>query len=215
MDRRQRWLKRAPVIGGVLLVVLLVSALAWFIHGFMAYKTQNPERVQEVTLIRPPPPPPPPETPPPPPPEKIQQPIEQKQPEPTPDKTPAPPQQQLGLDTTGTAGGDSFGLVARAGGSDLIGSGGAAFAWYTGKLKDAVSDRLTSDPKLHAQKFTVNVRLWIAADGHIKQVRLAGSSGNAAIDGEISAALRSMANLDEAPPIEMPQPITLQIVGRS
>lgn len=196
---------------------LVVLGLVWLIRGFLSSKGQTPQRVvQEVTLIRPPPPPPPPETPPPPPPpEKIQQTIQQKQLDPTPDKSEAPPPQQLGLDASGSAGSDSFGLVARSGGASLVGTGGAAFAWYTGKLKDAVSERLSADPKLHSKKFQISVRLWIGNDGRITQMRLAGSSGSRDIDGEIATALGALGRLDEAPPIEMPQPVTLQIVGRT
>jgi protein TonB len=212
--RRQRLVRRAPIAGGALFVALMVGALVWMIHSFMVNKQQQPQRnvIQQITLVRPPPPPP---EPPPPTPEKVEQATEQKQPEPTPDNTPTPPQQQLGLDASGTAGSDSFGLVARPGGSDLVGTGGAAFAWYTGKLRDAVSDRLASDPKLHAKKFTVSVRIWIASDGQIKQVNLAGGSGSRDIDGEIAQVLDSLGRLDEAPPLEMPQPVTLQIVGRT
>lgn len=214
MKRRRRRIS-APVLGGLLAIVLIIGGLAWLIRGLMASaKQQSPQRmVQNITLIRPPPPPDTP--PPPPPPEKIEQQIQQKLPEPTPDNSPAPPPQQLGLDTSGTAGADAFGLVARQGGSDLTGSGGAVFAWYTGKIRDAVNDCLTADPRLHAKKFTVDVRVWISADGSFKQVRLSSSSGSRDIDGEITAALASVRRLDEGPPLEMPQPVTLQIVGRT
>jgi len=216
MDRRHRWLKHAPVIGGVVLVVLLVSALIWVIRGFMGNKDQKPPRtVQTVTLIRPPPPPPDQPPPPPPPPEKVEQQLPQNEPDPTPDNTPAPPAAQLGLDAEGGAGDDGFGLAARKGGSDLVGTGGAAFAWYTGKLKDQVTDRLSSDPRLHAKKFTVGVRVWIESDGRIKEVKLISSTGDRQIDSEISTALTSLSRLSEAPPLEMPQPISLQIVSRS
>lgn len=218
MDQRQRrpqWLRYLPVIVGATAVMVVIGVLVWLIRGFIASKPpQTQQVIQNITLVRPPPPP---ETPPPPPPPKVeqQQPLEQKQAEPKPDNTPAPPQPQLGLDAAGTAGGDAFGLLARPGGTDLVGTGGAAFAYYTGKLRDAVSDLLASDGKLHSKKFTVDVRLWIAADGRIKQVRLVQGSGNQLIDQEIASALTSLGRLDEAPPIEMPQPITLQIVGHS
>jgi len=58
---------------------------------------------------------------------------------------------------------------------------------------------------VHAKKFTVDVRLWIAT-GSVKQVRLANSSGSRDIDGGDPAALDSMGRLDEAPPIEIAQP---------
>jgi protein TonB len=217
MDRRQRRLKNASLVGGTLLAVLVLGLVIRLIHSFMANKPQQPQRtVENITLLRPPPPPPPPpQTPPPPPPKIEQQPLEQKQADPTPDKTPAPPQPQLGLDAAGSAGGDAFGLLARQGGADLVGTGGAVFAWYTDRLRTAISDRLTDDPRLHSKKFKVDVRVWITADGHIRQVRVTGSSGSEVLDAEISAALDSLGQLEQAPPIEMPQPVTLQIVGRS
>lgn len=214
MGRPNRSLKRAYATGGVVLVLMLIAGLGWIIRGFMATKDLKPERrVQNITVIRPPPPPPQ-ETPPPPPPEKVEQPIPQDEPEPSPENAPTP-SPQLGLDAEGNAGDDGFGLAARKGGSDLVGTGGAAFAWYTGKLKDEVTDRLSADPQLRARKFSVAVRVWIESDGRIRDVRLTGSSGNRDIDGAIAAALNSLARMSQAPPLEMPQPITLQIVSRS
>jgi protein TonB len=212
MDRRP-WYKKAPMLSGALVVFLAVLGMVGAARSIMASKQQKPERlVQNITVIRPPPPPP--EQPPPPPPEKIQQQIQQQsEPEPTPDNAPAPTP-NLGLDADGGAGDDGYGLAARKGESG-IGTGGAAFAWYTGRLKDEVNDRLASDPKLRAKKYTVGVRVWIETDGRIKQVRVSTSSGNRDIDSEIAAALSQINRLSAAPPLEMPQPITLQIVSRS
>lgn len=212
MDRRP-WYKKAPMLSGMVVVCLAILGMVWVARSIMASKQQKPERmVQNITVIRPPPPPP--EQPPPPPPEKIQQQIQQQsEPEPTPDNAPAQTP-NLGLDADGGAGDDGFGLAARKGESG-IGTGGAVFAWYTGKLKDEVNDRLASDPKLRAKKYTVGVRVWIETDGRIKQVRVSTSSGNHDIDTEIAAALSQINRLSAAPPLEMPQPITLQIVSRS
>ena len=210
MDRR-RLFRYAP-IAGVFVLVVLVGALVLMIRSFIAHKGERPERVvQEVTLLRPPPPPPP-DQPPPPPVPKVEQQIQQREPVPTPDNTP-PPRQQLGLDTTGTAGGDSFGLVARRGGGDLIGTGGAVFAWYTGKLKDQVLQRLSTDAKLRSKKYSVSVQIWIASDGRIEQTRLTSSTGDRELDSAIAAALNSLGRLDQRPPLEMPQPISLRIVS--
>lgn len=205
--------KRVPMVGGVLLV-LLIGAAVWFIHKIVTNKDVRPPHVVEnVTLIRPPPPPE--ETPPPPPPpEKVEEPLPQDEPPPAPDNAPAP-SQQLGLDAEGTAGGDNFGLAARLGGSEITGTGGAVFAWYTGKLKSEVSDRLSSDNKLRGKKYTVAVRIWIEADGRIKDVRVVNGTGNHEIDSAIAADLVSLGRLSESPPLEMPQPVSLQIVSRS
>jgi protein TonB len=165
-----------------------------------------------VQLIRPPPPPP--EAPPPPPPEPPKEEIPQEQPEPSPSDE-ASPSQQLGLDADGGAGSDAFGLAARKGGHDLLGSGGAAFAWYTGRLKDEVLEKLSGDPRFKAKKFTVGVRVWIEADGRIKEVKLTSSTGDRELDRAIESALASVPRMSEPPPIEMPEPVSLKIVSRS
>jgi protein TonB len=188
----------------------------WFIRDFMLHKGDKPARtVQNITVIRPPPPPPPEETPPPPPPEKVEQQIPQNEPEPTPDNSPTPPQQQLGLDADGSAGDDGFGLAARKGGSDLVGSAGAAFAWYTGKLKDEVTDRLSNDAKLRGKKYTVAVRIWLESDGRIRDVKMTSGTGSRDLDSTISSDIAALGRLSASPPLEMPQPISLQIVSRS
>jgi protein TonB len=68
---------------------------------------------------------------------------------------------------------------------------------------------------LGAKKFSLTVQVWIAADGRIKQVKLASTTGNHELDERIESALSSLTRLSEAPPLEMPQPISLKIVSRT
>ena len=204
--RRRKYVTQ---LGVLLLVFGMIGGAAWFIHNMVTNQQKKPPHVvQNVTLIRPPPPP----EEPPPPPEKVDEPLPQDEPEPAPDNAPTP-SPQLGLDADGSAGGDSFGLAARKGGSDLVGTGGAIFAWYTGKLKNEVSDRLSSDAKLRGKKYSGTFRIWIEPDGRIKDVRVVNGTGNREIDSAIPADL--VGRQSESPPIEMPQPITIQIVSRS
>lgn len=202
-------------LSGAAFGLLLVLGFVWFVHTMMGAKSGKSQRqVQMVQVIRPPPPPP--DQPPPPPLEKTEQALPKNQPEPTPDNTPAPADQPLGLDAEGAAGGDAFGLAARRGGSDLVGgSGTAAFAWYTNRLKDAVVEKLNSDARLGSKKFSVTVRVWIEADGRIKQVKLVSTSGNREVDQRIESALSALTRLSESPPLEMPQPVSLKIVSRN
>lgn len=205
--------RRLALVGGGLIAAILIALFVAFVHSMLSAKTNKKGRqVQVVQIIRPPPPPP--DQPPPPPPEKTQEVLPKDEPEPTPDQQPAP-SEQLGVDAEGTAGGDAFGLAARRGGSDLIGGGGAAFAWYTGKLKDEVLERLSSDKGIASKKFSVSVRVWIEPDGRIKEIKLTTSTGNSDLDRKIELAMDSLKRLSEAPPLEMPQPISLKIVSRS
>jgi len=215
MEQEQPAVSRTKIVAGVAGGAVLLGVTVWLIHGLMAGKSQKSERlVQNITVIRPPPPPPPEQAPPPPPPDKLNEPIQQDQPEPSPDNAPSP-SQQLGLDADGAAGEDGFGLAAHRGGGDLVGGSGAVFAWYTGKLKDVVSDRLSADSRLRGRKFAIGVRIWIETDGRIKDVKLTSGTGNRELDGAIASALVALGRMNESPPIEMPQPISLQIVSRS
>jgi protein TonB len=212
MDRRNFTRYLAPGIAGV----IAVAGLALFVH----YMTSQPkdtktkrETPQIVQIVRPPPPPPDEPPPPPPPPEEeIEEPLPQDTPDPEPaDEAPA---EQLGLDADGVAGGDGFGLAARRGGSDITGTGGAAFAWYTSMLKETILDRLGEDERVRKGNYRVTVRVWLAEDGRVERAQLADSTGNREVDAAIEQSLERLGRLKEAPPIEMPQPITLRIVSR-
>jgi protein TonB len=213
-NRKKR--RYAPVIAGAVFGILLLVGFVWFVRSMLAGKSAKPVRqVQIVQMIRPPPPPPPPDQPPPPP-QKTEEPLPKDEPEPAPKEDEQAPPQPLGLDAEGTAGGDAFGLAARHGGSDLVGGNGtAAFAWYTNRLKDALVERLSSDSRIGAKKFSVSVRVWIESDGRIKEVKLVSTTGNHDLDQRIEAAIAAMTRMSEGPPLEMPQPISLKIVSHS
>lgn len=171
--------------------------------------------IQEVHLIRPPPPPPDQPPPPPPPPEeKVDVPEPQNEPDPTPSNEP-PPSEQLGLDAEGSAGGDAFGLAAHKGGRDLLGTGGSAFAWYAGLLKNEISERLGNEKQARSGEYSVVVRVWVRDDGTIDRVRIVQGSGDRERDRAIESALSKLTRLSQAPPADMPQPISLRIVSRA
>lgn len=201
----------AIVVAVIVVAALVVSIVIWVMHN----KSDKPKRqTTTITVIRPPPPPPPDEPPPPPPPEKTPEQVVQNEPEPSPSDDSAP-SEQLGVDAEGAAGGDSFGLAARKGGHDLVGSGGAIFGWYTARLKDRVSEKLSADTKLRAQHFTVSVRVWLEPDGRIREVRVVNGTGNGELDSAIQAAVAAIGKMADPPPLEMPEPVTIKIVSRA
>jgi protein TonB len=207
--RSSRWLPAA--IGGLAIVIALALVWLWARHMMAAKPTKVRQVPQVVQIIRPPPeeaPPPPP----PPPPEKVEEPLPQDTPDPQPAADNAP--EQLGLDADASAGGDAFGLVARKGGTDLVGTGTAIFGRYTTLLKDAILDKLSEDERLRSGSYSVTVRVWVASDGRIERVALMQASGKKDVDNEIQQQLTRLARVSEAPPIEMPQPVTLRIVSR-
>ena len=208
--KQRRWIFRlAAGAGGMLLMLGFVLA----VQAIMASKTTKPDRkIQTVQIIRPPPPPP--DQPPPPPPEKTEEMLPKDVPEPTPDQTPAPAE-SLGLDADASAGGDAFGLAARHGGSDLIGANGTApFAWYTNRISDAIRERLAAVPCTKSAKGSLTVHILLEADGRVKQIKLATTTGNPKTDDCIDTALASITRMSDPVPPGMPEQVNLKIVAR-
>jgi len=206
---------RLPTILVLCLVVsvLGVGAVA-FVRGMITGAVpQTKKVVQEIHVIRPPPPPPDEPPPPPPPPEEkvdINEP--KNEPDPTPSNEP-PPSEQLGLDADGSAGGDAFGLAAHKGGRDLLTTGGNAYSWYAGVLKNEIVEQLLNQKKAHGSGYSVVLRVWVHPDGTIDRVRVTQSSGNPERDRAIESALARYRS-SQAPPADMPQPIVYRIVSR-
>lgn len=214
MHSKKTFRRFIPLAAGGLIVAVALIGLIWVVNNVLSKKPDGPKRqtLQVVKIIRPPPPPelPPP---PPPPPDKIEQPIPKDTPDQKPDQT--PPDQPLGLDADASAGSDGFGLAARKGGQDLVGSSAGAFAWYTSLLKGSVLDALSDDERIRRGSYSVIVRVWLANDGRVERIAVAQPSGNKELDGYIQQALTHLTRIREAPPLEMPQPVTLKIVSRS
>lgn len=210
--KKKRYLPLVAVGGSVVLVGAGAFAL---MRSFLNSNPGPPKVVvQEIHLIRPPPPPPDvPPPPPPPPEEKVNVPEPQKQPDPTPSDEP-PPSNQLGLDASGSAGSDAFGLMARPGGRDLLASGGSAYAWYAGVLKGDILNLLQDDPEIRRGAYSVSVKLWLRGDGTVERFRLAQSTGSRDRDKELERKLSQLTRISQAPPADTPEPITVEIVTR-
>src|SRR5262250_1932714 len=183
-------------------------------RNFLSSPAGPPQKVvQEIHLIRPPPPPPDlPPPPPPPPEEKVDVTEPEQQPDPTPSNDP-PPGEQLGLDADGAGGGDAFGLLGRKGGRDLLASGGSAYSWYAGLLKNEILDQLQAEKHARSGNYSVVLRVWIRNDGTVDRVRIEQSSGSRERDQAIEAAVSRISRLPQAPPADMPEPISLRIVS--
>jgi periplasmic protein TonB len=223
-DDRDQTRKEAKVVAGLfggafvlysIVGIALIAGFVWFVHTMMASKISKPDRlVQNVQIIRPPPPPPPPDQPPPPPPEKTEEQLPKDEPQPTPDQQQAP-DQPLGLDADGSAGSDAFGLAARAGGGDLIGGNGTApFAWYTNRISDAIKDRLAQAPCSKNAKGSLTVHVIMEADGRVREIKLATTTGDSKVDACIDTALVSITRMSDPVPPGMPEQVNLKIVAR-
>jgi protein TonB len=214
MAESQGKLRFLPVILlGCAVMTLGVGAIA-LMRSFLHSTPLPPkQQVQQVQLIRPPPPPPDlPPPPPPPPEEKVSVPDPQEKPDPTPSNEP-PPSEQLGLDAEGSAGGDEFGLAAHKGGRDLLASGGDAYAWYGGLVKNEILDQLNSEKRAHSGAYKMIVDVWFRSDGSVDRVRILQSSGDRDRDQAIEQRLLRY-RMSQAPPAGMPEPFKLSFVSR-
>jgi len=209
--RRKRRSPLPIVLLGLSFVVIGAGTFA-MMRSFLKSAPGTPKQViQEIHLMRPPPPPPDLPPPPPPPPEA------DVVPQPKPDTAQSndpPPGQQLGLDAEGSAGGDAFGLLGNKGGRDLLASGGSAYAWYAGLLKSEILDQLNAEKRVRSGEYSVVVRVWVRNDGSVDRIRLVQSSGSRERDQAIESALSRISRLSQAPPADMPEPISLRIVSR-
>jgi protein TonB len=81
-------------------------------------------------------------------------------------------------------------------------------------LKDSILNALSEDERVRKGNYRITVRVWVDGDGRVERTQLADSTGNRDLDSAIEHALGRIGRLREAPPLEMPQPVTLRIVSR-
>ena len=228
------WLKRMLVRAAVLAPVALLVFEAR--HYVLRMRPHDRSNVQRVTILNQPKPEPQ-KKPEPEPPAAEQKPADINQPfqkfddyAPGDDAPKGPRDDLLGVDTQGTAGSDSFGLVGKPGGQDITtigsapiggGDGGqhghghggamAKFAGYATMLRDEVTADLNSHNELRVANYDAVVMVWVDQDGHIRRVSLSKSTGMAKMDEDIRQALASAPKISAPPPSDMPQPIDLRI----
>lgn len=213
--QKPAWIRWGGVALGLVIAVMLGLGLKDLL---VSDKPAKKPKLQQITLIKPPPPPPPekkqPE------PEikkeevKIDQPKPDEQPKPADSEPPAG--KDLGVDADGSGSGDGFGLVGRKGGRDLLAGTGGKYAGYTVPVAQQINEQISEYMRKHrlAFNYRIQVRIWIAKDGHVEKFELSGSTGNPETDSSIKQALAGLSSIKERPPDDMPQPIKLRLTSR-
>jgi len=196
----------------VIIVVVLIAALIYVAFLFLDADTDAPQRkkvVQQITIIAPPPPPPPP-------PEQepeVQEPEEEAVVDEMDEAMPEEGMDEdvgndLGLDADGSAGGDSFGLLARKGGRGIVGGG------YGALIVQEINSMLVDDDRLRHKEYTVILQLWISDTGDIQRYKIDEKSAESDVIEMIRSALVRLGSVSSGPPLELPQPIRLRIRSR-
>jgi outer membrane biosynthesis protein TonB len=212
--------RRFGFAGGIMLVVLVGGGV---LIGQITKKDNSPPpRMPEVFIVKPLAPTPPP----PPPPPKVQEPpkeivekmVEQApmdQPENKPDDRPKDSAPALSTSMTGP-GSDGFGLAGGNGGGvgrGGSGGGGSRFGWYAGEVQKTIQAALNRNPVTSRAQFIEKARIWADASGRLVRLKLAGSTGDPAVDRAIEETLTGL-QLPEPPPVDMPMPIVMRITAR-
>jgi TonB family protein len=134
---------------------------------------------------------------------------------PTPAAAPSP---ALGTNVKGSGPADGFGLGRNGdgmvGGGGGGGRGGSRFGWYANAVIKAVTEALRKNPVTRDASFTVKVRIWADVAGRITRAKLAGSTGNLALDDAIRGGVLTGFQLPEAPPEGLPMPIVMRLTAR-
>ncbi|MDP2903095.1 MAG: energy transducer TonB [Methylovulum sp.] len=220
MDRYKRWLRNLPLLIGIVLT-LLIAVGVYFLQDRFQKPAQPKKQMQQITMIQPPPPPPPEQKPPEqaPEPEKLPEPEPEKEPEPAPEEAEEPAGEELGVDAEGGAGSDGFGLIGKKGGRGLLGgTGGSAILWYGGQVKRSIEEELQNrlaDSPARKTPYTLQLNVWVNADGSVSRAELGAGSGKSDVDQAIRAVLQDLRfTLPKPPPETMPQPLKIRVTSR-
>ncbi|WP_454731325.1 MULTISPECIES: TonB family protein [Cupriavidus] len=216
---RRRW--RGPLAGAVAALALALAGWAlWKWAGDTASARKEAPRLPPMVSLPPPPPPPPPE-------QKPPEPVKQErirtpdpkpmEPAPRPAEAPRPANdaaQSVTMNADAQAGAGGI----QVGSGDGMGSGGAGRAGnatYGQYLAYALQRAVQQNPATARLAFPqVMVNMWMDENGRITRVELVRSTGSAATDEALLAALRALGRVDERPPAGLSFPARVVMQAR-
>lgn len=227
-DDQRSFLQRHRVAFVVAFAVAGLAGTAVFkiVTGHGSSANKAPETLM-VKLPPMPTPPPPAPTPPPPEPDipqeqkmMTQDPVDEDEKKPEPAKPDQPPP-SVGTGIVGDGKGDAFGLGPAGKGSgnwlgNGVGNGGShsRFGWYASQVQTKVGEALRNNRRTRGADLQIEVRIWPDPTGRITRAKVAGSTGDGAVDSAIQNEVLAGLQLQEPPPQGMPLPIILRIVAR-
>jgi hypothetical protein len=82
-------------------------------------------------------------------------------------------------------------------------------------VQEQISTALSEDAEIRKEKYSVVVHLWVDGDGKVRRFELVKGTGKHELDKRLKLDLSEIREFDEAPSVEMPQPIKLRISSRT
>ena len=130
----------------------------------------------------------------------------------------------LGVDATGVAGSDSFGLVGKKGGRSLLSGGGGdgdspmrKYAWYSQIVQEEIWSRvkkiLEKNGGIPRGNLKAFVQIVVDERGRIVEHSIYKSSGNQNMDNALGEALK-VVSLSKPPPEGMPRVLRVRITSQ-
>jgi protein TonB len=204
----------------VLAAIVIVAMVGFGLKSLLGGHGSGVKKPPKISLLpsTPPPPPPPPKEEKRPEPPKEQKEVKMDQVE-RKDEPPADP----ALKMEGAAGdGPSMFAAGKVTNEDLskVGAGGTGaggllnpFNSYAAAIKSELQRVLARRSELKRRQYRIEVRVWVAEDGHLKNFELLGTTSDGDTDEAIRSVLAALPSFSEPPPAKMPQPIRLRIVA--
>jgi hypothetical protein len=87
------------------------------------------------------------------------------------------------------------------------------FTSYFAALQAGIRSALCRSPAIQVDKTERIIRLWIAPSGAVGRAELISSAGTQAQDEAYAAAIRTLV-IDQPPPANLPQPVTMMVLPR-
>jgi len=206
--------KRLALMAVVVVLILgVIGYLAMGMIGSHGSASRKPPKISLLPATPPPPPPPPKEE------KKPEPPKEQKEVKIEQAEKKNEPPADPSLKMEGAAGdGPSMFAAGRVTSEDLskLGAGGGLtnpFNVYASSIKAELQRHLGRRPELKRRQYRVELRVWVAEDGRLRNFELLGSTSDSDTDEAIRNALASLTAFSEPPPPKMPQPIRLRVVA--
>jgi protein TonB len=224
---RDRWNIALFGLAWFMGVLVLIALAWWFFVSQMRGSGAVAKKAPKISLLpsTPPPPPPPPKEE-----KKPEPPKEQKEMKVDQVEKKAEPPADPAIKMEGAAGdGPSIFAAGKVTNEDLsrVGATGGAtvggpavssplvnpFNTYAAAIKTELQRHLARRSELKRRQYQVEVRVWVAEDGRLKNFELMGTTTDGETDDAIRSALAKLPAFSDPPPARMPQPIRLRLVA--